>query len=215
MGSYGDRHCDYARPCFARRVPPHDSYGCLLRPSFVPSIVRFSQTYSGVGTDMNDTCVLFEETVQPGASWSHVLKRGTALRITDLEGGANAGALFYNFECPVERYNMPDTLKAQHTARLTKGFVLYSDMGRILCSIVDDTVGWHDPLGGCSNAEMLGARYGEARYQEHRNEYHKNGRDSFLIELGKWGLGPKDLTSNVNFFSRVDVGTDGAMSFVS
>ena len=163
---------------------------------------------------MSETPILFEEMVQPGASWSHVLKRGTALRITDLEGGANAGALFYNFECPVERYNMPDTLKAQHIARLTAGFVLYSDMGRVLCSITHDTVGWHDPLGGCSNSAMLRARFGEARYQEHRNDYHKNGLDSFLVELGKWGLGPRDLTANVNFFSRVSVADDGAMSFV-
>jgi uncharacterized protein YcgI (DUF1989 family) len=63
---------------------------------------------------------MFEETIQPSASWSHVLKRGTALRITDLEGGANIGALFYNFECATERYNMADTLKSQHIARLTK-----------------------------------------------------------------------------------------------
>jgi len=134
---------------------------------------------------------LFEETIQAGASWSHVLKRGTALRITDLEGGANVGALFYNFECPTERYNMPDTLKAQHIARLTKDFVLYSDMGRILCSITADSIGWHDPLAGCSPA----------------------GRDRFLIELEKWGLGPRDLVANVNLFSRVDIANDGAMSY--
>ena len=135
------------------------------------------------------------------------------LRIADIEGAANVGALFYNFECPVERYNMPDTLKAQHIARLTKGFCLYSDMGRILCSIVEDTVGWHDPIGGCSNAALVKSKYGEARYQEHRNQYHKNGRDSFLVEAGKWGLGPRDLASNVNFFSRVNVTEDGSMSY--
>jgi len=162
---------------------------------------------------MTESPILWEETVQPAASWSHVLKRGTCLRITDVEGGANAGALFYNFECPTERFNMPDTLKAQHIARLTKGFVLYSDMGRILCSITDDTVGWHDPLGGCSNAGQVKAKYGEARYQEHRNQYYRNGHDSFVGELGKWGLGPRDLTSNVNFFSRVDVAADGAITF--
>jgi urea carboxylase-associated protein 2 len=162
---------------------------------------------------MNDISVLFEEAVAPGASWSHVLKRGTALRITDTEGGANAGALFYNFECPVERYNMPDTLKAQHIARLTAGNVLYSDMGRILCSITADSVGWHDPLGGWSNAAMLRGRYGESRYQECRNDYHKDGRTSFLVEMGKWGLGPRDLTACVNFFSRVDVADGGFMTF--
>src|SRR5262249_5920268 len=97
---------------------------------------------------MSTSPILWEETVLSAASWSHVLKRGTCLRITDIEGGANVGALLYNFECPAERYNMPDTLKAQHIARLTKGYVLYSVMGRILCSIVEDTVGWHDPIGG-------------------------------------------------------------------
>src|SRR5258707_14820407 len=55
---------------------------------------------------------------------------------------SNAGAIFYNFKCSVERYNLPDTLKAQHIARLTAGFVLYSDMGRVLCSVTGDTVGW-------------------------------------------------------------------------
>jgi urea carboxylase-associated protein 2 len=156
---------------------------------------------------------LWEETIQPGATWSHVLKRGTALRIVDLEGGANVGGIFYNFECPVERYNMPDTLKAQHIARLTTGFVLYSDMGRILLSMIADTVSWHDLIGGTSNNQLVEKKYGPSTYQESRNEYHKNGRDSFLIELGKWGLGPRDLVANINLFSRVDVAEDGSMSF--
>ncbi|HYM78461.1 MAG TPA: urea amidolyase associated protein UAAP1 [Candidatus Dormibacteraeota bacterium] len=162
---------------------------------------------------MNETPVLWQEAIQPGASWSHVLKRGTALRVTDLEGGSNVGGIFYNFECPVERYNMPDTLKAQHIARLTSGFVLYSDMGRILLSITADTVGWHDPIGGTSNRQLVEARYGPSSYQQERNDYHKNGRDSFEVELGKWGLGPRDLAANVNLFSRVDVADDGSMSF--
>ena len=162
---------------------------------------------------MNETSVLWEETIQGGAAWSHVLKRGTSLRIADLQGGANVGAIFYNFECPMERYNMPDTLKAQHSARLTEGFVLYSDMGRILCSIIKDTVGWHDPIGGTSSAQLVETKYGPSSYQEQRNDYHKNGRDGFLIELSKWGLGPRDLVANVNFFSRVDVAEDGRMSF--
>src|ERR1700734_49305 len=102
---------------------------------------------------MKERSVLWEETIEPGSTWSHVLKRGTSLRITDMQGGANVGALFYNFDCLLERYNMADTLKVQHIAYLKKGVVLYSDMGRILCSIVDDSVGWHDPLGGCDTRE--------------------------------------------------------------
>jgi urea carboxylase-associated protein 2 len=157
--------------------------------------------------------LLFEERIEPGATWSHVLKRGTSLRITDVEGGANVGAMFYNAENPTERYNMPDTLKAQHIARLTKGFVLYSDMGRILCSITEDTCGWHDPLGGCSNEALVRSKYGEARYQEHRNACHRNALDGFRIELAKYGLGNRDLTAVLNLFSRVSVGADGKLAF--
>ncbi len=159
--------------------------------------------------------VLFEDRVPGGATWSHVLKRGTALRITDPEGRANVGALFYNWEQPVERYNMPDTLKAQHIARLSRGDVLYSDMGRILCSITEDSVGWHDPLSGCSNAALVRSTYGEARYQEHRNDYYKNAYDSFVIELAKYGLSARDMVAPVNFFSKVVVDDNGGMRFIT
>jgi uncharacterized protein len=163
---------------------------------------------------MSEPTIRWEELVQAGATWSHVLKRGTALRITDVEGGANVGAIFYNFECPAERYSI-DTLKAQHVARLSKGCVLYSDMGRILCSITEDTVGWHDPIAGCSNAALVQQKYGESRYEDSRNDCYKNARDGFLIELGKWGLGPRDLTPNVNFFSGLQVSADGTIAYQS
>ena len=150
-----------------------------------------------------------------GDAWSHVLKRGCALRITDVTGGANVGALFFNADLPSERYNMPDTLKAQHTAHLTKGFVLYSDMGRVLCSITNDTVGWHDPLSGHLTREASQAKYGERRYQEARNDFHRNPRDNFLVELVKSGLSLQDLGANVNFFSKVVVEESGAMRYVA
>lgn len=158
--------------------------------------------------------VLFEEVVPGGATWSHVLKRGTALRLTDIGGGGNAGAIFYNADNFAERYNMPDTLKAQHIARLTAGFVIYSDMGRILCSITGDTAGWHDPLSGCSNAALVNAKYGEGPYQALRNNYHKDALSSFHIEIAKYGMSPRDMTAVVNFFSKVVVDEGGGMAFV-
>ena len=109
---------------------------------------------------------------------------------------------------------MPDTLKAQHIARLTRGDVLFSDMGRVLCSITADTVGWHDPLSGCSNAALVQAKYGEARYQEHRNSWHQNAWDGFNIELAKYGLSARDMCAPVNFFSKVVVDHSGSMQFV-
>ena len=158
--------------------------------------------------------ILWEELLHGGQTWSHVLEPGMALRLTDIEGGANVNALFYNAAQPEERYNMPDTLKAQHIARLTKGFVLYSDMGRILCSITEDSVGWHDPVGGTLTAAQLAAKYGEKSYQQYRNEWTQAPKESLLLELAKYGLGPRDLTPTLNLFSKVRVGLDGVMQYI-
>src|SRR5262245_40931801 len=156
----------------------------------------------------------WEHIVPAGTHWSGVVRRGTALRFTDIEGGANCSLLFFNPEEKLERYNMPDTLKAQHTALLSRGHCLYSDMGRIFASIVEDTVGWHDSFCGVSDAAMVKARYGESRYQQARNDMLRNGRDSLLIELGKYGLGPRDLGPTVNLFSKAAPDAEGKLGFV-
>ncbi len=160
---------------------------------------------------MND--ILWEERIPGGNHWSGIMRRGSALRLTDLEGGANVSALFFNREEKLERYNMPDTLKAQHTAFLTAGNVCYSDMGRVLCSVIHDSVGWHDTICGVSDAALVEQKYGKANFQSHRNEMVRSGKDGLLIELGKWGMGKRDLVANVNFFSKVTADDDGCLQF--
>ncbi|PYC27460.1 urea carboxylase [Aquipseudomonas alcaligenes] len=156
---------------------------------------------------------LYEETVPGGGHTSFVLKRGQLLRITDLEGGANVSLLLLNAVEKSERLNLPDTLKCQHTARLTAGHSLYSDMGRILAAITADTCGWHDSFGGVLNAQEVAEKYGQGRYQELRNGFFRNGVDNLLVELGKWNLGLADLLMNLNLFSKVTVDADGCFHF--
>src|SRR5260370_39964078 len=108
---------------------------------------------------------------------------------------------------------MGDHVKVQFTAFLTRGRVLYSDMGRVLVSIVGDTCGWHDTLSGCGDAVSSVASFGEGGYQELRNDFHRNARDNFLVELGKHQLGKRDLVANVNFFVRVTADDDGNLAW--
>jgi urea carboxylase-associated protein 2 len=162
---------------------------------------------------MDTESLLYEELVPGGGMWSGIMRRHTTLRLTNLEGSANVGLMAYNAAAPLDRLNLPDTLKAQYTARLTRGHVLMSDMGRALLSITEDTAGWHDPLAGHGNAELVKQKYGERTYQEARNDWYRNAHDNFLIELGKHGLGKRDLVANVNLFSRVDVDDEGRMRF--
>lgn len=160
------------------------------------------------------TAPLLTKQLDHAGLWSGVISRGKTLRLTDLEGGANVGLLLYNADQPTERYNMPDTLKGQHIFHVRAPYCLHSDMGRILLSIVADSAGWHDTACGCSDAKLVAQKYGEKNYQTARNEFHRNARDAFLIELAKWGLGKRDLVPNLNLFSKVVADDAGKLSFV-
>ena len=156
---------------------------------------------------------LYEELVPGGGHTSFILKRGQLLRLTDLEGGANVSLLMLNAHEKSERLNLPDTLKCQHTAKLTAGHCLYSDMGRVLACITADTCGWHDSFGGVLNAAEVAEKYGEGRYQELRNGFFRNGTDNLLVEMGKWNLNLQDLLMTLNLFSKVTVDADGSFGF--
>ena len=157
--------------------------------------------------------LIYADTLPGGKHWSMTMRRNHRLRLTDVEGGANVGMLFYNPINVLERYNAPDTLKCQHTFKLTSGHCLYSDMGRIFCSIVDDTFGWHDTVCGNANKARVARLWGDASYQQHRNDWQQNGHDSFLVEAAKYGLSRRDLAANVNWFSKVTTAVNGDLSF--
>ena len=155
---------------------------------------------------------LYQYTIPAGGHWSLKVRRGISLRLTDLEGDGNCGVIFFNPDNLLERYNAPDTLKCQHTFKLTQGHCLYSDMGRIFCSITKDTLGWHESVSGNSNSAIVSQRWGARNYQDQRNEWYQNGHDSFLVELAKYGLSVRDLPANLNVFSKVSVDGSGGIS---
>ena len=164
---------------------------------------------------MKTNTPLREEVLPGGGHLSFVLKRGQILRMTDREGGANVSLLMLNPHHKSERLNLPDTLKGQHTARLTAGHCFYSDMGRVLAGIIADTSGWHDPFGGVLNAQEVVEKYGQGRYQALRNGFYRNGTDNLLVEMGKWDLNLEDLLMVINLFSKVTVDDNGQFSFHS
>ena len=99
--------------------------------------------------------LLYEDTLAAACHWSLHMRKGTVLKLIDVEGGANLGMLMYNPSNPLERYNAPDTLKCQHTFKLTRGNCLYSDMGRIFCSIIEDSIGWHETVCGNTTKQIV------------------------------------------------------------
>ena len=143
-----------------------------------------------------------EETIPPGWYWTAALERGQSLRLVNEAATHGVSALIWSAADPSERYNPGDTVKVQWTARLTRGRLLLSDMGRVLASITEDTCGHHDSILGGSTRAGDARKYGE-------DPQRRNSRENFLLAAGKLGLGPRDVGPCITFFAPVVTGAEG------
>jgi hypothetical protein len=144
------------------------------------------------------------------APYSVTLKKGQMIKIIDLESQQAVDALFYNAHDLSERYSVQDTLAAQAAQGkrfyLETGSVLLSNEGNALVSISADTCGFHDSCAGACSCESNTVRFG------HETRFMHACRENFLTELAKYGLGKRDLVSNVNFFMNVPIRPDGELT---
>jgi urea carboxylase-associated protein 1 len=151
----------------------------------------------------------YDVTLESGLGWTHVLSPGQAFRIVDLEGNQAVDTLFYNADDETERYSAVDTVREQGNLYLSVGTRLLSSEDRALCTIVADTCGRHDTLGGACAAESNQVRYALEK------KYMHSCRDTFLLTIAHQTrhLSKRDLTANVNFFMNVPVTTEGKLTF--
>jgi urea carboxylase-associated protein 1 len=148
-------------------------------------------------------------TVLAGDGIAVVVKKGQTFRIVDLEGNQAVDTLFYNASDPVERYSAVDTIREQGNIYLSTGTRLLSTEGSLLMTIVADTCGRHDTLGGACAAESNQVRYAiEKRFMH-------SCRDTFLLTLAccTRDMTKRDITANVNFFMNVPVTPEGKLTF--
>jgi urea carboxylase-associated protein 2 len=158
--------------------------------------------------------ILWTELLPGGHHWSGRIQKGAVLQFKALSENANVSLFCVNAVDKLERYNMPDSLKGQHTAYLTAGNVLYSDLGRAMASIVQDDHAWSDAFCGASRPEQIAKQFGICAFQDARNEMYQNGLDGLLIEMAKFALSQTDLSATVNLFSKVTPNDAGELSYV-
>ncbi len=160
-----------------------------------------------VSSELDPSAAVLDHTLQPGEGWMRVLTAGQRLRIVDLAGNQAVDTLFYDAHQPAERYSAQDTIREQGSIYLTTGSRLLTGSGRPLVTIVADTCGRHDTLGGACSQESNAVRYGE-----HTRHMHAC-RQTFLAQALAWGLEKRDLSHNVNFFMNVPVTPEGGLMF--
>jgi urea carboxylase-associated protein 1 len=151
---------------------------------------------------------VLDEEVAACAPWSAVVPAGHELSIIDLGGNQAVDCLLYSAGDHAERYSAPDTIAAQRNAFLTTGSVLRSCEGRPLMTIVADDCGRHDTIGGACSKESNTLRYG------HHTKHQHACVENFLAEGARWGLGKRDLVSNINWYMNVPVEEDGTLGIV-
>lgn len=137
------------------------------------------------------------------------VNKGQTLRIVDLEGNQAADVIFYNRDDLAEHYSATDTMVQQGGIYLTTGSVIRSNDGRPMLTIVADTCGRHDTLGGACAAESNTVRYALQK------KFMHSCRDNYLIALQRadMGLTKRDLVPNINFFMNVPVTDSGDLKF--
>jgi uncharacterized protein len=147
--------------------------------------------------------------VPAGEGFAHELERGEVLRIVDLHGNQAVDTLLFDALDYRNRYSAVDTLREQGGVYLGLGSRLLALDGEPLVTIVADTCGRHDTLGGACSQESNVVRYGE-----HTRDMHAC-RNTFLAEALAWGRGldKRDLSANVNFFMNVPLTPTGGLSF--
>lgn len=150
----------------------------------------------------------FRHVIPAGEPYLFEVKKGQTLRILDLEGNQAVDTLFYSATNPRERYDAQRTLRRQNKVYLSTGTVLYSNRGNPLLTIVADTCGRHDTLGGACAQESNSVRYALGK------RYMHSCRDNFLCAcLHDGRLGKRDIGANINFFMNVPVTPEGGLTF--
>lgn len=149
---------------------------------------------------------VWEETIAGGGYASKRLARGTRVRLIDLHGDCCASILIFNAEETQERLNVADTLKVQWNAYLGPGKVLLSDMGRILCSILEDDAQTHDAFCGASNETTNTDKYGDGSGAGPT----PSARDRLLKAAAKHGLARRDVHPCINLFKGARIDDAGA-----
>jgi urea carboxylase-associated protein 1 len=155
-----------------------------------------------------DGAVLLDEVIPARAPWSAVVKKGDVLTIVDVGANQSGDCLLYNARDTAERYSVPDTIAWGGNVYVRTGTVLRSNEGNPLATVIANEVDRQDTIGGACGKESNTLRYGHHTASEH------GCRENFLAEASKYGMGARDLVSNLNWFMNVPIEADGTLGIV-
>lgn len=183
-----------------RRYLELKAAGDNLAPKALPPLTSAQEAA------IDESLVRHREVIPGGWYWTARVSRGERIRLVNTEATDGVAFFMWNADDTSERYNSADTMKLQWTAALPRGRVLFSDMGRVLASVVEDSCGAHDTVVGGSTPASNADKYGDAAL--------RSTGENMRLAASKFGLGKRDLAPVISFFSPVQVTAEGGFSWV-
>jgi urea carboxylase-associated protein 1 len=189
---------------FAGRRP-----ACRKDLEEVLDLARYAEgTVLALGGPLDDGEVALDEVVPPRAPWSAVVRQGQVLTIVDIGGNQSGDCLLYNARDTSERYSVPDTIARSGNIYVRTGTVLRSSEGNPMATVIANEIDRQDTIGGACGKESNALRYGHHTMSEH------GCRENFVAEAAKYGMGIRDIVSNLNWFMNVPIEADGSLGIV-
>ena len=198
----GDNITDEERAAHARALAAEMRKASLRRAAEAKATVGVKKLAAALAVPGK---IISDEIVEPGP-FTRKIPAGHHFRIIDLEGQQAVDFLCYDQANEENRYNAANTIKVARTVYVGEGCKLYSDLGDVLMTVIEDTVGFHDTIGGCCSTEFNYRRYGI--------KDTPSCRRNFITALAKHGMRPRDIPANINFFMNVPVRPDGSTEIV-
>ena len=189
---------------FAGRVP-----ACRKDLKEVLDLACYAEgTVLALGGPLVDGEVALDEVVPPRAPWSAVVRQGQVLTIVDIGGNQSGDCLLYSARDTSERYSVPDTIARSGNIYVRTGTVLRSSEGNPMATVIANEIDRQDTIGGACGKESNALRYGHHTMSEH------GCRENFVAEAAKYGMGIRDIVSNLNWFMNVPIEADGSLGIV-
>ncbi len=152
---------------------------------------------------------VYDRVIAARTPWSQIIRKGQTFSIVDLEGQQAVDTLFYAaHDFSASATTRKERSQHRGSAYIGNGTRILSNRGRLMATMIGDSVGAHDTSAGACSCEANTVRFG------HHTRYMHACRENFVVELAKHGMTKRDIVSNINFFMNVPILPDGELAIV-
>jgi uncharacterized protein YcgI (DUF1989 family) len=144
-------------------------------------------------------------TIQKQTGAAFLLNKGSLLKVIDPQGEQVSDMVLFNAADIREKISSGKTLDFENTILITKGHHLWSNRGRKIMEILEDTNGRNDFLLAPCSPDTFEILYNNPHY-------HPSCFENLHTNLAQFNIQPDDIPTAFNIFMNVQFAADGQLS---